>query len=58
MTTQLYIAGHPLNARDFVLNGIRDHGARSRVIAPFEPAPDIEAGAVAARFDIVIGLSI
>ena len=58
MTTQLYIAGHPLNARDFVLNGIRDRGARSRVIAPFEPAPDIEAGAVAARFDIVIGLSI
>lgn len=58
MTTQLYISGHPLNARDFVLNSLRDPDARSRVIVPFEHAPDIEAGAVAARFDIVIGLSI
>jgi len=57
MTTQLYIAGHPMNARDFILSNLRDHSTRSRVIVPFEHAPEVEAGAVAARFDIIIGLS-
>lgn len=54
-TTQMYVAGEPLNDGDFVLGRIRDPAARARVIVPFAPAPDIEPGALAARFDIVLG---
>jgi len=39
-TTQLYVAGEPANTRDFVLNSIRDAGARERLIVPFESGRD------------------
>ena len=55
LTTQLYIAGEPGNARDFVLNRVRDPDARASLIVPFEPAPEIEPEALGARFDIVLG---
>lgn len=54
LTTQLYVAGEPRNARDGVLNRI-DVTARDRVIMPFLPAPEIEANALKATFDIVLG---
>jgi len=54
LTTQLYVAGEPRNARDGVLNRI-DVTARDRVIMPFLPAPEIEANALRATFDIVLG---
>ena len=55
LTTQMYIAGEPRNARDFVLNRVQDPQARQSLIVPFEPAPEIEPEALAARFDIVLG---
>ncbi len=55
LTTQMYVAGHPLNQRDFVLNSIRDPQARASVIVPFVAAPEMEPGAVSATFDIVLG---
>ncbi len=55
LVTQMYVAGEPLNARDTVLNAIRDQAARARVIVPLEPASQIEAGALAGTFDIVLG---
>jgi protocatechuate 3,4-dioxygenase beta subunit len=58
LTTQLYVAGEPRNEGDFVLARIRDPQARASVIVPFAPAPDLEAGALAARFDIVLGRSL
>lgn len=53
-TTQMYVAGEPLNERDGLLNRVRDPVARQRLIVPLEPAPDLEAGALAASFDIVL----
>lgn len=53
--TQMYVAGEPGNAHDWLLNSVRDPQARARLIVALEPAPAIEAGALAARFDIVLG---
>jgi protocatechuate 3,4-dioxygenase beta subunit len=53
--TQFYVAGEPLNARDGLLNAIRDPRARDAVILPFLPAERIEAGALLAQGDIVLG---
>jgi len=55
LTSQLYIKGEPGNARDGVLNEIRDARARESVIVPFEPIQDSSVGALAAHFDIVVG---
>ncbi len=57
LITQMYIEGHPLNAHDFVLNRIRDRRARESVLISFTPAPEIEPGALVAKFDIVLGLT-
>ena len=54
-TTQMYIAGEPLNERDGVLMGVRDPAARARLIVPLRPAPELEANALAGTFDIVLG---
>src|SRR5690606_22973169 len=54
LITQLYVAGEPGNERDFLLNSVRDPRARERLIARFDPADRIEAGALLAEFEIVI----
>jgi protocatechuate 3,4-dioxygenase beta subunit len=54
LVTQMYVAGEPLNARDMLLNSIGDPAARAAVIVALAPAPDIEAGALAGTFDIVL----
>jgi len=53
-TTQMYVAGEPLNERDGVLSGVRDPTARARLIIPLRPAPEIETNAFAGTFDIVL----
>jgi protocatechuate 3,4-dioxygenase, beta subunit len=55
LVTQMYVAGEPLNERDGVLASIRDPAARARVVVPLVPAPQIETGALAGSFDIVLG---
>ena len=55
LTTQMYIAGHPLNERDFLYRSIDDAGARESVSVRFERAPRIGPDAVAGNFDIVLG---
>ena len=58
LVTQMYLAGHPLTARDFLYNAIRDPAARESVTVAFQAAagagPDIEVG----RFDLVLGRSL
>ncbi len=54
LVTQMYIDGEPQNARDGVLNGIRDANARRSVIVPLVPAQASEPGVLAGRFDIVV----
>lgn len=55
LTTQVYVRGHPQNARDGVLGGIRDPKQRASVIVPFLPIKGSKIGELAARFDIVLG---
>jgi protocatechuate 3,4-dioxygenase beta subunit len=56
-TTQCYIKGEPRNERDFVLKAIKDPKERASLIVPFEPVKGSRAGELAARFDIVLGLT-
>jgi protocatechuate 3,4-dioxygenase, beta subunit len=57
LVTQCYIKGEPGNARDGLLNAIRDPKARESVIVDFAPIPGSRAGELAARFDIVLGFT-
>jgi len=52
--TQMYVEGEPLNARDGLLNAIRDPAARRSLIVPLAPADGVEPGALAGTFDIVL----
>ncbi|WPC04839.1 protocatechuate 3,4-dioxygenase [Pseudomonas benzenivorans] len=55
--TQCYIRGERLNARDAILNAIRDPKARELLIVPFVPVAGAVAREQVARFDIVLGLT-
>jgi protocatechuate 3,4-dioxygenase beta subunit len=52
LTTQLYVAGDPLNERDGLY---RREANRAALTAAFVPANGIEPGALAATFDIRLG---
>ena len=54
-TTQLFVKGHPGNARDGIYRRIGDQAARDSVTVDFAPVKDSRIGEVAARFDIVLG---
>ena len=56
-TTQMYVAGEPDNATDFLLGRIRDPKQRERLIVPLNPAENLERGALAGRFDIVLAIN-
>lgn len=55
LTTQMYVKGHPLNTRDWLLNNVRDPRARNSLIVSLRAAPEVENGALAGNFDIVLG---
>jgi protocatechuate 3,4-dioxygenase, beta subunit len=57
LTTQCYVRGEPGNARDGILRRIRDSQARESVIVDFSPMQESRAGELAARFDIVLGVT-
>jgi len=57
LTTQCYIKGHPHNARDGIYRSIRDPKARESVTVDFVPIKDSSSDELAARFDIVLGLT-
>ena len=56
LTTQMYVAGERQNATDGPLNGIRDRKARETLIVPLAEAADLEPGALAGTFDIVLAV--
>jgi protocatechuate 3,4-dioxygenase beta subunit len=53
LTTQMYVAGAPENAHDWILNNITDARARDTVIVKFAPYPKTP-GELVAYFDIVL----
>lgn len=57
LTTQCYVKGHPQNAGDRILQGIGDPRRRESVLVDFAPVPGSRIGELAARFDIVLGLT-
>jgi len=56
-TTQCYIQGHPGNEKDGVLQGVKDPAGRNALMATFQAIPESKTGELAARFDIVLGLT-
>ena len=57
LTTQVYIEGEPMNASDSVLQGIQNAQQRASVVVPFAAVPGSLVGALAARFDVVLGVT-
>jgi protocatechuate 3,4-dioxygenase beta subunit len=56
LTTQMYLAGNPLNERDGLYQRIADPAARAAVTVALAPASELEPGAQRATFDIVLGV--
>lgn len=56
-TTQCYIKGHPMNARDGILQAIPAGQARDAVLVDFKPIPKSDTGELSARFDVVLGIT-
>ncbi len=57
LITQCYIKGHPGNEKDGVWKNIKDQKERDSVTIPFTPLKDSRIGELAARFDVVMGLT-
>jgi protocatechuate 3,4-dioxygenase beta subunit len=56
-TTQCYVKGEPLNERDGIFRSIRDPKARAAVLVEFAAIKESRVGELAARFDIVLGVT-
>jgi protocatechuate 3,4-dioxygenase, beta subunit len=57
LTTQCYVKHEPLNEKDGVLRAVKDEQARQSLIVDFQPLPNSKIGELAARFDIVLGMT-
>ena len=57
LTTQCYIKGHPGNERDGIWRGVRDEKLRDAITIDFTPIKDSKIGELAAKFDIVLGVT-
>ncbi|HEY1378732.1 MAG TPA: protocatechuate 3,4-dioxygenase [Gemmataceae bacterium] len=55
ITTQIFIAGHPQNARDGVFRTAGGLIERELVQTEFKPVPRSKIGELAAKFDVVLG---
>jgi protocatechuate 3,4-dioxygenase beta subunit len=57
LTTQMYIKGFQGNERDFVFKRLSDEKAREAVTVDFAPVKGSRIGELAAKFDIVLGVT-
>ena len=57
LITQCYIKGHPGNEKDGVWKNIKNEKERDSVTIPFTPLKSSRIGELAARFDVVMGLT-
>ena len=57
LTTQCYIKGEARNARDGIFRSLRDPKARDALLVAFNPIKGSKIGEVAAKFDIVLGVT-
>lgn len=56
-TTQCYVKDDPNNAKDGVLKSIKDPKALASVLIDFAPVQSSKIGELAAKFDIVLGIT-
>ena len=49
--------GHPGNARDGVLRGIKDPKQLESIMVDFKPVEGSRTGELAGRFDVVLGFT-
>jgi protocatechuate 3,4-dioxygenase beta subunit len=57
LTTQCYVRGDTSNERDGIYKAIRDAKQRDAVTIPFTKVKDSKIGELAAKFDLIIGLT-
>src|SRR5262245_3265108 len=57
LTTQCYVKGHPGNERDGIWRSIRDEKLRDLITVDFTPIKESKIGELAAKFDIVLGVT-
>jgi protocatechuate 3,4-dioxygenase beta subunit len=57
LTTQCYIKGEPRNERDGIFRSLRDPKSRAALLVDFAPLKESRIGELAARFDIVLGVT-
>jgi len=57
LVTQCYIKGHPQNEKDGIYRSITDPKARASITVDFEPLKASRIGELAARFDVVLGVT-
>ena len=57
LTTQCYLKGHPGNEKDGIWRNMKDEKQREAVTVDFAPLKGAKAGELAAKFDIVLGVT-
>jgi protocatechuate 3,4-dioxygenase, beta subunit len=57
LNTQCYIQGHPGNERDGIYMSVRDPKLRAALTTEFTPIKGSKLGELAAKFDIVLGVT-
>ncbi len=57
LTSQCYIQGEPANEQDSIYQSVKDAKARTLITLPFVALPGGAAGELAAKMDIVLGLT-
>ncbi len=57
LTTQLYVKGDPKNEQDFLFKQAKTAEAKATLVTEFKPIPNSKAGELAARWDVVLGVT-
>jgi protocatechuate 3,4-dioxygenase beta subunit len=57
LTTQLYVKGHAGNEKDFIWQSLRTQAARDAITVDFTPIKGSKTGELAAKFDLVMGVT-
>jgi protocatechuate 3,4-dioxygenase, beta subunit len=57
LVTQLYVKGHPGNEKDGIWKSLKEGEVRNSVTVDFAPLPGAKAGELAAKFDLVVGVT-
>ena len=57
LVTQCYIQGHPGNAQDGIWKSLKDPKQRAALTIPFNPMKGGRVGELAAKFDLVLGVT-